>query len=60
MNVVIAELLDLIHAVDGRVSEAADILGVTTSNLVGLIKSETKMLAHVNELRRKVGSKPLR
>lgn len=60
MNVVIADLLDLILAVDGRVSEAAEKLGVTTSNLVGLIKSETKMLAQVNELRRKLGAKPLR
>ncbi len=60
MNVVIAELLDLIFAVDGKVSAAAEKLGVSTSNLVSLIKSEPKMLAQVNELRRQLGVKPLR
>ena len=60
MNVVIAELLDLIFAVDGQVSAAAEKLGVSTSNLVSLIKSEPKMMAQVNELRRKLGIKALR
>jgi RF-1 domain len=57
---VLAEVLDVLLACGGRVSLAAEKIGVGTANLVTLIQSDPKLLAAVNEMRRDLGVKPLR
>ncbi|KAH9726288.1 RF PROK I domain-containing protein [Citrus sinensis] len=53
-------LLDLIFAVQGSVSEAAKLLGLSTGALSRLILSDDSLRIAVNELRTSKGMKPLK
>ncbi|XP_078181830.1 class I peptide chain release factor isoform X2 [Carex rostrata] len=53
-------LLDLIFSVEGSVSEAAKILGLSTGALSRLILSDDSLRSAVNEIRALKGLKPLR
>ncbi|XP_062207723.1 uncharacterized protein LOC133909346 [Phragmites australis] len=53
-------LLDLLFAVEGSVSEAAKILGLSTGALSRLILSDDSLRTAANELRASKGLKPLR
>ncbi|GLT63321.1 hypothetical protein SLA2020_358950 [Shorea laevis] len=53
-------LLDLIFAVEGSVSEAAKLLGLSTGALSRLILSDDSLRMAVNELRASKGMKPLK
>lgn len=55
-----AWLLDAVAACEGRVSDAAKPFGLTTSQLIALLKREPKWLAAVNAVRIKFGRKPVR
>ncbi len=57
---VAAELLDIIHAVNARISEAAGVLGLTTSGIVSFLKRDPKLFATVNDMRGKHGAAPLK
>jgi hypothetical protein len=57
--VLLAWLLDAIQAAQGRISDAAKPLGLTTSQLVNLLKQEPKRLAAANAIRAKAGLEPL-
>lgn len=53
-------LLDLIFAVDGSISEAGKLLGLSTGALSRLILSDDSLRMAVNDLRNSKGLKPLR
>jgi hypothetical protein len=53
-------VLDVLHAFEGRVSEAASALGVTTGNLISFLETDPKVWGEVNILRTRCGQKPLR
>ncbi|XP_020086063.1 uncharacterized protein LOC109708657 [Ananas comosus] len=53
-------LLDLIYAVEGSVSEAANLLGLSTGALSRLILSDDSLRMAVNELRASKGMRPLK
>ncbi|XP_073118414.1 uncharacterized protein [Elaeis guineensis] len=53
-------LLDLIYAVEGSVSEAAKILGLSTGALSRLILSDDSLRMSVNDLRTSKGMRPLK
>ncbi|XP_012476953.1 uncharacterized protein LOC105792747 isoform X1 [Gossypium raimondii] len=53
-------LLDLIFAVDGSISDAAKLLGMSTGALSRLILSDDSLWKAVNELRASKGMKPLK
>ncbi|KAK6277059.1 hypothetical protein POUND7_017382 [Theobroma cacao] len=53
-------LLDLIFAVEGSVSDAAKVLGMSTGALSRLILSDDSLRMAVNELRASKGMKPLK
>jgi hypothetical protein len=55
-----AYLLDLLQAREGRLSEAADVLGITTSNLIRVLKSHPQLLAAAQEIRRRFDQKPIK
>ena len=55
-----AFVLDVLDACDGRLSDAAAHLGVTTSNLVALLQSDRHLLAAAQDLRRNYDLKPLK
>lgn len=50
-------VLDVLAHVGGSPARAADCLGITTSQLVRFLKTEPKLLAHANQLRRENGLK---
>jgi hypothetical protein len=52
--------LDVLAAHDGRVSDAAAALGVSTGNLVGFLEEDPKVWQQANMLRAKFGQKPLK
>jgi len=52
--------LDVLAAHDGRVSDAAEALGVSTGNLVGFLQEDPKVWQQANVLRAKFGQKPLK
>jgi hypothetical protein len=56
---VVALLLDLLSAVDGSVSVAARYVGTSSSDLVGFLQCDEKLLVQVNHIRRDFGLKPL-
>lgn len=58
--VLVAWLLDAIGAAGGRISEAAKVFGLTTSQVVSLLKQEPKRLAAANAIRAGAGLEPLR
>uniref|UniRef100_A0A2P2K5C2 Uncharacterized protein LOC105631043 n=1 Tax=Rhizophora mucronata TaxID=61149 RepID=A0A2P2K5C2_RHIMU len=53
-------LLDIIFAVEGSVSEAAKLLGLSTGALSRLILSNDSLHMTVNDLRTSKGLKPLK
>lgn len=50
----------LLLGTEGRVAPVAERLGVSTSHLVGFIRSHRKLWAKVNDFRRRFNLKPLR
>ena len=57
--VVIGEILDVFWNCQARVSEAADILGLSSAQLIKLFRRESKLWAQVNRLRVEKGYKSL-
>ncbi|MHC4983332.1 MAG: peptide chain release factor family protein [Planctomycetota bacterium] len=57
---VAAFLLDVLDAFGGRLAEAADYLGITTSNLTMLLKSERHLFASAQKVRKDRGRSPIR
>jgi hypothetical protein len=53
-------VLDLLLALEGRVSEAADALGTSTANLIEFLRDDDKVWEQVNQLRSRFGHKLLR
>ena len=58
--VLLAWILDAIAAAAGRASDAAKLFGLSTSQLVSLLKDEPKRLAAANAIRAEAGLEPLR
>jgi hypothetical protein len=58
--VLVAWILDAIAASGGRVPDAARAFGLTSSQVVAMLKREPKRLAAANAIRRKAGLAPLR
>jgi hypothetical protein len=57
---VVGELLDVLFAHEGRVSESADALGISTSHLTSFFRKDPKLWARVNDIRAHCGARPLR
>ena len=53
-------VLDVLAAVEARVGEAADRLGVSTGNLVDFLQTDPKLWQAANQLRARFGQKALR
>jgi RF-1 domain len=53
-------VLDVLAAMEARVSEAAAALGISTGNLIDFLQIEPKVWEHANMLRARAGQKPLR
>ncbi|HEX3150220.1 MAG TPA: peptide chain release factor-like protein [Gemmataceae bacterium] len=53
-------VLDVLVAVEARVADAAEMLGVTTGNLVDFLQTDPKVWQTANQLRVRFGQKPLR
>jgi hypothetical protein len=53
-------VLDVLAAVEARVSDAAAVLGVSTANLVAFLQTEPKLWEQASQLRTRFGQKPLR
>ncbi len=52
--------LDVLAAVQARVSDAARVLGISTGNLIDFLAVEPKVWEQANILRTRFGQKPLR
>ena len=52
--------LDVLHAVQARVGDAAELLGVSTGNLIDFLQTDPKLWQAANQLRARLGQKPLR
>ncbi len=52
--------LDVLKAVEARVAEAAELLGVSTGNLIDFLQTDPKVWQEANRLRTVFGQKPLR
>jgi RF-1 domain/Bacterial regulatory protein, Fis family len=53
-------ILDVLEATEGRVSEAANALGVSTGHLVDFLEIEPKLWEQANQMRQRFGHKPLK
>ena len=53
-------VLDVLQAVEARVGEAAEALGVSTGNLIDFLSGDDKVWEQVNHLRIRFGHKALR
>jgi hypothetical protein len=53
-------VLDVLQAVEARVSDAARVLGLSTGNLIHFLRSDPKVWEQANVLRSRFGHKPLR
>jgi hypothetical protein len=53
-------VLDVLQAVEARVSDAASALGVSTGNLIDFLETDPKVWEQANLLRARFGHKPLR
>jgi hypothetical protein len=53
-------VLDVLHALEARVSDAAEVLGVSTGNLIDFLQTEPKVWEQANVLRTRFGQKPLK
>jgi hypothetical protein len=56
---VAALVLDVLQAVEARVSAAAEALGTSTGNLIDFLKVDVKVWQQANRLRSRFGQKPL-
>src|SRR5262245_36992911 len=52
--------LDVLHALSGRVAEAAHALGISTGNLIHFLQVDPKLWEQANILRARFGHKPLK
>jgi RF-1 domain len=52
-------VLDVLHAKEARVSEAASALGISTGNLLAFLQTSPKVWEQANILRTRFGHKPL-
>jgi hypothetical protein len=53
-------VLDVLQAVEARVSDAAAALGISTGNLIDFLGSDPKVWEQANQLRARFKQKPLR
>jgi hypothetical protein len=53
-------VLDVLQALEARVGSTADVLGVSTGNLIGFLATDSKVWEQANHLRQRFGQKPLR
>ena len=53
-------VLDVLASLECRVSEAAELLGTSTGNLIDFLQSDPKLWQTANQLRAICGQKPLR
>jgi hypothetical protein len=53
-------VLDVLEAVEARVSDAAVALGVSTGNLIDFLEGDPKLWEQANQMRGRFGHKPLR
>jgi hypothetical protein len=53
-------VLDVLQAAQGRVADAAEVLSISTGNLVAFLRSDAKVWEQANHLRARFGHKPLR
>lgn len=53
-------VLDVLQAVEARVRDAAELLGISTANLIDFLQSDPKLWEQANHLRGRFGQKPLR
>ncbi|MCI0459853.1 MAG: peptide chain release factor-like protein [Gemmataceae bacterium] len=53
-------VLDVLQALEARVSEAAEVLGISTGNLIDFLQTSPKLWEQVNQLRTRFGHKLLR
>jgi hypothetical protein len=53
-------VLDVLTVVEARVGDAADLLGVSTGNLIDFLQTDPKVWQEANRLRMACGQKPLR
>jgi hypothetical protein len=53
-------VLDVLLALEARVSEAAELLGISTGNLIAFLASDPKVFEQANILRARFDHKPLR
>lgn len=56
---VVGVALDVLQAMEAKVSEAADVLGISTGNLVAFLSSHAKVWEQASHLRARFGHKPL-
>lgn len=57
---VVGIVLDVLQALDGRVSDAAAALGLSTGNLISFLQVDPKVWEQVGMMRQRFGQKPLR
>lgn len=57
---VVGVVLDVLAAVEARVAEAAELLGISTGNLIDFLETDPKVWQQTNVLRARLGQKPLR
>jgi hypothetical protein len=53
-------MLDVLQAAQGRVSDAAAAMGISTANLVDFLQTDPKVWEQANQIRARFGQKPLR
>jgi hypothetical protein len=53
-------VLDVLAASQARVSEAAELLGISTGNLIAFLEIDPKLFEQANVLRQRCGQKPLK
>lgn len=54
---VVAALLDRLEAAEGRAGDASDSIGISTSNLIRILKSDTTALTAAQNIRKRHGQK---
>ena len=53
-------VLDVLHATEARVSEAASVLGISTGHLIDFLETDPKVWEQANQSRQRFGHKPLK
>lgn len=57
---VAAYLLDVLQAKEGRLADAAAVVGITTSNFVSVIQDDRHLYAAASEIRKRFGQGPIK